>query len=788
MNKLIQFSLISLLFFITKNTLAQQKLLWSDVFQQKISIADIDGTNQEVLLSANTAQYHDINFSNSKIYWSSHGVEAIYVSDLNGSNQQILTSLSATPQGISISDANEIYIVVGNSIKKFDSNGMFIVDIHTGLDAPAGLVVYDGKIYWGNNGTSEIEKSNLDGTSREVILNDAYFPIDLKVNKVTNELYWIQSVGAIPGAGIFKSNLDGSNRSVVIEEFVQGIAIDDVNNYLYWSESIYNTIHRTNLNDLSDEIELIDEYLVFPKSIVLDTANNEIIFINLEYGNYLYRANLDNGEDLTVLASAAIYNPKRFEVDTLNEKIYWVNSPSSFADDNTAAIMRANLDGTNIEKLVDYPVTENPFGLALDVANNKLYWTDTGDDAIFQADLDGGNVSKIIDNGLSAPVGITIDFQNSKLYWCDWSTKKIQRADLDGSNVEDIIDAGLGAPWGIKISPSLEKFYWTDKGNGTINRADLDGSNMEVVLTTNDPVFNHPNGLHLDEANQKLYYSIDFYEESIHRANYDGTEMETLISGLSAANGVAVINYEAPLPLTLTSSSTDVLCNGDATGSISLIVDGGISPFTYTWSDNSLSGASLTSLPSGNYEVTITDSLSETISETFIIQEPTALEGTTLSTSEVDTNGNGSAVVSITGGVSPYTYLWNDSNNQTTPEAINLSAGDYNVVVTDANGCIFQEIVTVDMITDISNIAEEKIVIQISPNPVMDYFNLEISGMGDNILLTILSIEGKLMREQNLVKDLPQTIYVSSMDAGFYFIKLQGENGNIFLEKIMIGK
>ena len=438
MNKLIQFYLICLLFFTTNNILAQQKLLWSDIAQQRISIADTDGTNQEILLAANTAQYHDIDFSNSKIYWSSHGIEAIYVSDLDGTNQQILTSLSETPQGISLSDANEIYIVVGNSIKKFDTNGILLADIHTGLDAPTGLVVYDGKIYWGNNGTSEIEKSNLDGTNREVILNDAYFPIDLKVNKATNELYWIQSVGSIPGAGVFKSDLDGSNRTVVIEEFVKGIAIDDVNSYLYWSETIFNTIHRSNLNDLSDEIELIDEYLVFPKSIVLDTANNEIIFVNLEYGNYLYRANLDDGEDLTVLASSAIYNPKRFEVDTLNEKIYWVNSPSSFAADKTATIMRANLDATNIEKLVDYPVTENPFGLALDVANNKLYWTDSGEDAIFQADLDGGNVSKIIDNGLSAPVGITIDLQNSKLYWCDWSTKKIQRADLDGSQEERV--------------------------------------------------------------------------------------------------------------------------------------------------------------------------------------------------------------------------------------------------------------------------------------------------------------------------------------------------------------
>jgi hypothetical protein len=242
------------------------------------------------------------------------------------------------------------------------------------------------------------------------------------------------------------------------------------------------------------------------------------------------------------------------------------------------------------------------------------------------------------------------------------------------------------------------------------------------------------------------------------------------------------------VPLTLASSKTDVLCNGDATGSITLTVDGGATPYTYTWSDNSLSGSMLTNLPVGNYEVTVTDNAAVALSETFTIQEPPVLEGTTMSIPEEDMNGNGSAMVSASGSVSPYTYLWNDSNNQMTAEAINLSAGDYVVTIIDANGCTLEEGVTVDMVTDINNISQEEINVTISPNPIANYFNIEISGMGDEISLTILSIEGKLMREQNLEKGSRQTIYVADMNSGFYFIKIQDENGKVYSEKIVIGK
>jgi len=71
-----------------------------------------------------------------------------------------------------------------------------------------------------------------------------------------------------------------------------------------------------------------------------------------------------------------------------------------------------------------------------------------------------------------------------------------------------------------------------------------------------------------------------------------------------------------------------------------------------------------------------------------MIAEPVALACTT-AVADATCNGdsNGSTMVTASGGVAPYTYLWDDLAAQTTQTATSLTAGTYTVVVTDANGC-----------------------------------------------------------------------------------------------------
>ena len=106
-------------------------------------------------------------------------------------------------------------------------------------------------------------------------------------------------------------------------------------------------------------------------------------------------------------------------------------------------IQRADLNGANVEDLVTSGLS-SPFGLALDVAGGKIYWTDRGTDKIQRADLNGANVEDLVTSGLSSPNGIALDLAGGKIYWADAETDKVQRANLDGSGVEDLLTSSDG--------------------------------------------------------------------------------------------------------------------------------------------------------------------------------------------------------------------------------------------------------------------------------------------------------------------------------------------------------
>ncbi|KRB59675.1 hypothetical protein ASD98_00715 [Flavobacterium sp. Root186] len=140
-----------------------------------------------------------------------------------------------------------------------------------------------------------------------------------------------------------------------------------------------------------------------------------------------------------------------------------------------------------------------------------------------------------------------------------------------------------------------------------------------------------------------------------------------------------------PAILSLTPSQTDVLCNGGATGTASVIASGGTAPYTYLWSPSGGTAATATGLAIGNYSVLVTDSNGCSITQSFTITQPSALFATQSQISATCSTG-GQAAVSVSGGTTPYSYLWSPSGD-TTAIATGLTAGANSVLVTDANGC-----------------------------------------------------------------------------------------------------
>ncbi len=130
---------------------------------------------------------------------------------------------------------------------------------------------------------------------------------------------------------------------------------------------------------------------------------------------------------------------------------------------------------------------------------------------------------------------------------------------------------------------------------------------------------------------------------------------------------------------------SNVSCNGLTNGGATALASGGVSPYSYTWS-NGDTVASSTNLSAGSYTVLVVDSLGFRASQTVVITEPSALT-TTLTSIDATTIGgsDGSVKATVAGGTAPYVYAWN--NMAMTDSIGGLSAGTYIVTVIDANGC-----------------------------------------------------------------------------------------------------
>ena len=136
------------------------------------------------------------------------------------------------------------------------------------------------------------------------------------------------------------------------------------------------------------------------------------------------------------------------------------------------------------------------------------------------------------------------------------------------------------------------------------------------------------------------------------------------------------------------------MCYGQTAGSITTSASGGVAPYTYAWT-NGLTGATIVNQAAGPYFVTVTDGngCTATFSDT-IYQPQSALTLTTVVTDNICFGvAAGSIDNTVTGGTAPYNYQWNTS--ATSQDLQNLLAGTYVVTITDANGCLLSDTMSV---------------------------------------------------------------------------------------------
>jgi gliding motility-associated-like protein len=139
-------------------------------------------------------------------------------------------------------------------------------------------------------------------------------------------------------------------------------------------------------------------------------------------------------------------------------------------------------------------------------------------------------------------------------------------------------------------------------------------------------------------------------------------------------------------PVVTVSDQTDVTCNGESDGSVTVNATGGTVPYQFNWSPSGGAQATASGLDAGSYTVVVTDDAGCVGSISVTISEPALLTVTSDVTPTDCGSSTGSITLNASGGTAPYSYGWS-SGSGSTSSVTGLSSGTYTATITDALGC-----------------------------------------------------------------------------------------------------
>ena len=267
-----------------------------------------------------------------------------------------------------------------------------------------------------------------------------------------------------------------------------------------------------------------------------------------------------------------------------------------------------------------------------------------------------------------------------------------------------IIDDGNGSlnnAYQISFFPTLyavcsdKKIYEVGATsiNGWLNR--LESCGLEGSVVSEDVTCFGDSDGSIDLTSSGGYGSVDYSWNT----GDNSEDIDNLISGNYAVTITDLFNRQVvvdnifvatPALVTVNTISTQsVSCNGGSDGSASVSAAGGNAGFSYLWS-NGDTGATITNISAGAYSVTATDSEGCVGSHTVIVSQPTQVSAAANIQAENCGNSDGFLFVSASGGTLP--YLYDFGNGQTSNPILNgISAGTYDVTITDLLGCTYEE-------------------------------------------------------------------------------------------------
>jgi len=288
-----------------------------------------------------------------------------------------------------------------------------------------------------------------------------------------------------------------------------------------------------------------------------NTAIGRLFVLDLG-GGFIYSMNTDGTDRKTLVTGCR--HPDGIVVDTQAGHIYWSNMGVFSLNDGS--IERADLDGRNRHVIVPEGGTFSPKQIHLDRTNGKLYWCDREGMRVMRANLDGSDVETLVETGRGDAyrrdqtrwcVGITVDPVRRQIYWTQKGPDnaglgRIFRAGVEiprgesaasRSDIEVVFDL-LPEPIDLELDLEHRVLYWTDRGDpprgNTVNRAPIDAPgprNPEIVITHLMEAI----GIALDVPGDRMF--LTDLAGSLYSARLDGSGEQMLLAAQGNLTGIA---------------------------------------------------------------------------------------------------------------------------------------------------------------------------------------------------------------------------------------------------------
>ncbi len=287
------------------------------------------------------------------------------------------------------------------------------------------------------------------------------------------------------------------------------------------------------------------------------------LFVLEASGNRVHSMNSDGSDRKVIVTNCQLPDGVAVDVDTGH--IYWTNM--GVPNQNDGSIERADLDGGNRTTIVSKGSTFTPKQLCIDKRNAKLYWSDREGMRVMRANLDGSKIETLVDASHGDPrpgrdatkwcVGIAVDSERGQIYWTQKGPEKGQSGRLFRAKIEipkgenaanrsdiEVLYEGLPEPIDLELDLKNRLLYWTDRGDpprgNTVNRAPMDAESEKRPAP--DILYQHLMegiGIALDLKGGRMYFTD--LAGSVYTALLDGSKKRTLLAAQGNLTGIAYV-------------------------------------------------------------------------------------------------------------------------------------------------------------------------------------------------------------------------------------------------------